>query len=174
MIELPSQAPQSTPLRLAVVGLGSAGCNVLDRIVLDGLPGAELIAVNTDVQALSGSVAPRKVQIGQLRTRGLGAGGDPEVGTAAAQEGLDDVTAAIGQADAVIFLAGLGGGTGSGALSVLAEAAKQRDALVIVIATLPFGFEGTRRRIQALDALAAIEGIADLLICFENDRMGEL
>jgi cell division protein FtsZ len=174
MIELPANPAQSTPLRLAVVGLGSAGCNVLDRIVLDGLPAAELVAVNTDVQALSGSVAPAKVQIGQIRTRGLGAGGDPEVGTAAAQEGLDDVLGAIGQADAVAFLVGLGGGTGSGALHVLTEAAKERDMLVIVIATLPFGFEGNRRRIQALDALAAIEGTADLLICFENDRMSEL
>lgn len=174
MIELPANPAQSTPMRLAVVGLGSAGCNVLDRIVLDGLPAAELVAVNTDVQALSGSVAPAKVQIGQLRTRGLGAGGDPEVGTAAAQEGLDDVLGAIGQVDAVAFLVGLGGGTGSGALHILAEAAKERDALVIVIATLPFGFEGNRRRIQALDALAALEGTADLLICFENDRMSEL
>src|SRR4051812_10377118 len=146
MIELPFTAIESSPTRLAVIGLGSAGCNVLDRLVLDGLPSAELLAVNTDTQGLSASVAPTKIQIGCGRTLGLGAGGDPEVGAAAAQENLDDVLAALGEVNSVVLLVGLGGGTGSGALPVLAEAIKARDVHVVVIATLPFGFEGARRR----------------------------
>ncbi len=174
MIELTPENLDVPPTRLKVIGLGSAGGNMLDRIVLDGLVEGELVAVNTDLQALAGSVAPRKIQIGQQGTRGLGAGGDPEVGAAAAQEALDEISAEISGSNVVVLLAGLGGGTGSGALPVLAEAARAQDALVIVVATLPFAFEGNRRRAQALEALSAVDGFADLLICFENDRMGEL
>src|ERR1700677_4471198 len=105
----------SGDVSIKIIGLGGAGSNALDRIKLDGLAGAELVAMNTDLQALTGSVAEEKVQLGRATTRGLGAGGDPEIGYAAAEEGVEDLRAAIEGAKIVILCVGLGGGTGSGA-----------------------------------------------------------
>jgi cell division protein FtsZ len=174
MIEMPRPPFDFCNTRLKVFGLGSAGCNILDRIVLDGLEGIDLVAINTDAQSLAGSVAPHKVQIGQTITRGLGAGGDPEIGRTAAEEGIGEILSALADATIVILVAGLGGGTGSGALPVVAEISREHNALVIVVATMPFRFEGRRRHEQAMQTLAAVEEKADLLICFENDRMAEI
>ena len=137
MIELPRSTSPSAPPRLKVLGLGGAGCNMLDRLVLDGLEGAEMIAMNTDVQALAGSVAARKVHIGAAATRGLGAGGDPELGYAAAEEAGAEFSALFDAGDLVFLLGGLGGGTGSGALPLIAHFAREQGAQVVVFATLP-------------------------------------
>jgi cell division protein FtsZ len=175
MIELPrSQSPGSTPaLSFKIIGLGGAGSNALDRMQLDGVDGAELIAINTDLQGLAGSVAPTKIQIGKTTTRGLGAGGDPEIGYAAAEEGMDDVKAALDGASMAFICVGLGGGTGSGAAPLIANFARQQSSIVVAIATMPFSFEGRRRMAQAEEALASLSQQADVVICFENDRMGD-
>src|SRR5678816_3360536 len=114
-----------------------------------------------------------EVQLGAMTTRGLGAGGDPEVGYAAADEASDDIRAAIDGASMVFLCVGLGGGTGSGSAAIVASIARQEGALVIVFATLPFTFEGKRRIAQAEEALATLEHYADTIICFENDRMAD-
>ena len=163
----------SPDVRIKIVGLGGAGSNALDRIMLDGPPGAEFVAINTDMQALTGSVAAEKVQLGRATTRGLGAGGDPEIGYAAAEEATGEIRAVIGDAQMVFLCVGLGGGTGSGAARIVASLAREAGALVIVFATLPFTFEGRRRMAQAEEALAAVRRDADVVICFENDKMGD-
>jgi cell division protein FtsZ len=175
MIELRRSQPAAndTELRIKVFGLGGAGTNALDRILLDGLDGAELVALNTDVQALTSSVATTKVQLGRNTTRGLGAGGDPEVGYAAAEEGADEIKSAMEGASLVFLIAGLGGGTGSGSAPLIASFARAQGALVVAFVTMPFSFEGKRRRAQAEEALASLQYYADAVICFENDRLGD-
>lgn len=169
---LPERADEDIPIK--VVGVGGAGCNVLDRIVLDGLDKADLIAINTDVQALASSVAARKVQLGRTVTRGLGAGGDPEVGYNAAFESADEMREALTDARMIFVCTGLGGGTGSGAAPAVAQVAREGGSLVIAFATLPFAFEGKRRLAQAREALAKLRENCDAVICFENDRMGDM
>ena len=130
-------------VQIKVVGLGGAGLNVIDRIVLDGAAGeADLVVMNTDVQSLTSSVANRKVQLGRGVTRGLGAGGDPELGLAAAEEAQEEIRKALDGASLVFLCVGLGGGTGSGAASFVASLAKEHGALVVALATTPFSFEG--------------------------------
>lgn len=175
MIEIQRQSTNSMgmELRIRVIGLGGAGQNALDRIQLDGLDCAELIAMNTDAQALAGSVAPVKVQLGRTTTRGLGAGGDPEIGYAAAEDAADEVKGTLDGGGLVVLCAGLGGGTGSGAAPLIANFARQQHALVIAFVTMPFTFEGRRRMAQAEEALASLSQQADLVVCFENDKMGD-
>lgn len=176
MIELDSRTrtgADETPRRIQIVGIGGAGANALDRLALDGVAPASLIAANTDAQALLASVAGEKIQLGASATRGLGSGGDPELGRCAAEESAAALHCALEGAEAVILLAGLGGGTGSGAAPLVAELAREAGALVIAVVTLPFSFEGKRRAAQAADALAELQRVADAVICFENDRMGE-
>ncbi len=160
-------------IKIKIIGIGGAGSNVLDRLVLDGVGDADIVAMNTDVQSLTGSVARDKVQLGRNATRGLGAGGDPEIGLAAAEEAVEEIRGALEGSTMIFLCVGLGGGTGSGAAALIAQTAKERGALAVVFATLPFSFEGKRRRRQAEDALAALQEAADVVICFENDRMGE-
>jgi cell division protein FtsZ len=134
----------------------------------------DLIAINTDVQALASSVAARKVQLGRSSTRGLGTGGDPELGFQAAIESAEEIRQAIAGARMIFICTGLGGGTGSGAAPVVAQLAREAGSLVIAFATLPFSFEGKRRAAQAQDALARLNELANAVICFENDRMGDM
>lgn len=169
---LPEKADDDIPIK--VVGVGGAGTNVLDRIVLDGLDKATLIAINTDVQSLASSVAASKVQLGRAVTRGLGAGGDPEVGYNAAYESADEIRAALTDARMIFVCAGLGGGTGSGAAPAVAQVARESGSLVLGFATLPFAFEGKRRLAQAKEALAKLREHCDAVICFENDRLGDM
>jgi cell division protein FtsZ len=169
---LPEKADEDIPIK--VVGVGGAGCNVLDRIVLDGLDKADLIAINTDVQALASSVASTKVQLGRSVTRGLGAGGDPEVGYNAAYESADEMRQALRDARMIFVCTGLGGGTGSGAAPAVAQVAREHGSLVLGFATLPFKFEGKRRLAQAKEALAKLRENCDAVICFENDRLGDM
>ncbi len=159
---------------IKIVGVGGAGANALDRIVLDGMENAEMIVVNTDVQSLASSIATRKVQIGRDVTRGLGAGGDPELGYHAARESADELREALQGARMIFVCAGLGGGTGSGAAPFVAQLAHETGALVVAFATLPFGFEGKRRTAQAMEALQELQRVADAVVCFENDRLGDI
>lgn len=160
-------------VKIKIVGIGGAGANALDRIMLDGIESAGLVALNTDVQALTSSVATEKVQLGCETTRGLGTGGDPEVGLEAAEEAVDEIRQTIEGADMVFISAGLGGGTGSGAAPLVARLAKEQGALVVAFATLPFSFEGKRRSRQAEESLALLQESADVVVCFENDKMGD-
>ena len=169
---LPERAEEFIPIK--IVSVGGAGLNALDRIVLDGLEGAEVLAVNTDVQSLASSVAPHKVQLGRTVTRGLGAGGDPELGYQAAFESTEEVREALTGARMIFICAGLGGGTGSGAAPYVAHLAREAGALVLAFATLPFAFEGRRRNAQAREALGGLNEIANAVVCFENDQMGDM
>ena len=169
---LPEREEEIIPIK--VVGVGGAGSNALDRVLLDGLERADLIAINTDVQSLASSVAAHKVQLGRSVTRGLGAGGDPELGYQSAVESADEIRQALVDARMVFICAGLGGGTGSGAAPFVAQLAREAGSLVIAFATLPFSFEGKRRGVQAQEAFARLNEIAHAVICFENDRMGDM
>ena len=169
---LPEREEEIIPIK--VVGVGGAGSNALDRIVLDGLDKADHVAINTDVQSLASSVAASKVQLGRTVTRGLGAGGDPEVGYNAAAESADEIRQALSGARMVFICAGLGGGTGSGAAPLVAQLAREAGSLVVGFATLPFSFEGRRRTVQAQEALERFNKSADAVISFENDRMGDM
>jgi cell division protein FtsZ len=160
--------------KVRVIGVGGAGSNILDRAMLDGIDRVELATANTDVQSLTGSVTNLKIQLGRNLTRGLGSGGDPELGLAAAEECSDEIQAAIGGYDIVFVCAGLGGGTGSGAAPYIAKLAKDAGALVLVLVTMPFTFEGRRRCAQAAASLQLVRKYSDAVICFENDRMAEL
>ncbi|HEV3409618.1 MAG TPA: hypothetical protein VG095_04955 [Chthoniobacterales bacterium] len=169
---LPEREDEIIPIK--VIGVGGAGSNVLDRVVLDGMDKADLIAANTDVQALASSVAASKVQLGRSVTRGLGTGGDPELGFESANEAADEIRSALSDARLIFICAGLGGGTGSGAAPVIAELARETGAMVISFATMPFSFEGKRRKAQAEEALGRLQRISNAVICFENDRLGDV
>ena len=169
---LPERLAEFIPIK--IVSVGGAGLNALDRIVLDGLERADVVAINTDVHSLTSSVATRKVQLGRSVSRGLGAGGDPDVGYQAALESADEIREALADASVIFICAGLGGGTGSGAVPYIAQAAREAGALVLAFVTLPFGFEGKRRNAQARDALARLSEFAHAVVCFENDQMGDL
>lgn len=169
---LPERAEDFIPIK--IVSVGGAGLNALDRIVLDGLEGAEVLAANTDVQSLASSVAAHKVQLGRTVTRGLGAGGDPELGYQAAFESTEEIREALTGARMIFICSGLGGGTGSGAAPYVAHLAREAGALVLAFATLPFSFEGRRRNAQAREALGRLNEIANAVVCFENDQMGDM
>jgi cell division protein FtsZ len=160
--------------RICVVGIGGGGLNVLDRICLDRLMEGTLVSMHTDVRVLSHSMGPVKIQLGAEMMRGIGCGGDPELGREAAEASREQIRAALQGHEMIFICAGLGGGTGSGAAPVVAEIAKELGALVLVFATTPFSFEGRRRLTQSEVALEALQSCADALILFENNRMGEL
>ncbi len=170
MIELTRSRQTAAAPKIKFLGLGGAGCTMLDQVLRDGGDG---IALNTDAQALSASSAQTRVPLGTAATRGLGAGGDPDAGYAAAEESADAIRAALDDAQLVFLCAGLGGGTGSGAAPLVAHLARKAGAIVVAFVTLPFGFEGKRRGEQAAVALGQLEQQADLVVCFENDRMSE-
>jgi len=174
MISFPKYLDGSQTPAVRLVGLGNAGVNLADRITMTGGLGLETVAINSDQQSLSSSVSTIKVSLGPLTTRGLGAGGDPEIGLDAAKESLSEIEEALSGADIIFLCAGLGGGTASGAGGIVAEVAKQTGALLIAIVTSPFAFEGRRRASQAAAALQEIRTHADAVIHFENDRMAEL
>ena len=157
-----------------IIGVGGAGANMLDRIALDGMEGAELLACNTDVRTLTSSVAPEKIQLGRNLTRGLGSGGDPALGSQAAEEAELEIRDALRDRKIIFICVGLGGGTGSGAAPQIAKLAREEGAFIVVFATTPFNFEGARRRQQAEDALGELSTLANALITFDNTRMGEL
>ena len=168
-------APALEPERVKVIGIGGAGCNVLDRIALhERIDEGELLALNTDIRDLVSSVAQDKIQLGKQLTQGLGAGGDPELGEEAAQEATNEIKESLANKSLVFICAGLGGGTGSGAAPTVAKLAKEAGAFVVGFVMMPFSFEGRRRLQQANSALAEMEKCTDALMTFENDRMGGL
>jgi cell division protein FtsZ len=178
MLEIPrtllSEDTAAAP-RILVAGIGNAGVTLIDRLTLAGFDNAlDLVAINTDSASLGSSVAGKKVLIGSATARGLGAGGDPEIGAESADESSVELEAAVEGANIVIICAGLGGGAGGGAAPYVAELARRNGALVLALATLPFSFEGKRRAKQAADAQAALEKYADAFLTFENDRMADL
>lgn len=164
----------SSPLKTCIVGIGGAGGSVLDRITMDRAVDATLVTMHTDIRVLSHSMSPVKIQLGVELMRGIGAGGDPELGKEAAMYSREQIRNAI-QGHSIVFICvGLGGGTGSGAAPIVAEIAKSTGALVFLTATMPFSFEGKRRLTQAEDSLKELQNRTDALILFENNRMGEL
>lgn len=157
--------------RLKVVGVGGAGGNAVNRMISAGLEGVEFIAVNTDVQVLELSKAQKRLQIGGRLTKGLGSGGDPDVGRRAMEEDADLVAETLAGADMVFVTAGMGGGTGTGAGPLVARIARERGALTVGIVTRPFSFEGKRRQRQALEGIAALKQEVDTLIIIQNDKL---
>ena len=156
---------------IKVVGVGGGGTNAVNRMVESGLSGVEFIAVNTDAQALLMTDADLKIHIGSKATRGLGAGADPAVGLAAAQESRDELKEALKGADMIFVTAGEGGGTGTGAAPVVAELGRELEALTVGVVTRPFGFEGRRRAEQAEVGIQNLRDRVDTLIVIENDRL---
>ena len=156
---------------IKVVGVGGGGTNAVNRMVDAGLTGCEFVAVNTDAQALMMSDADMKLHIGSAATRGLGAGADPAVGHAAAQESRDELKEALKGADMVFVTAGEGGGTGTGGAPIVAEHAHEIGALTVGVVTKPFAFEGRRRAQQAEAGIDNLRDRVDTLIVIENDRL---
>jgi cell division protein FtsZ len=156
---------------IKVVGVGGGGTNAVNRMVDAGLSGVEFIAVNTDAQALMMCDADVKIHIGSQATRGLGAGADPAVGQAAAQESRDELKEALKGADMVFVTAGEGGGTGTGAAPIVAELARELQALTVGVVTKPFVFEGGKRTQQANQGVENLRDRVDTLIVIENDRL---
>ena len=156
---------------LKVVGVGGGGTNAVNRMVDVGLSGVEFIAVNTDAQALLIADADVKIQVGAQVTRGLGAGADPEIGFAAAQESRDELKEALKGADMVFITAGEGGGTGTGGAPIVAELGQEIGALTVGVVTRPFGFEGRKRADQAERGIDQLRDRVDTLIVIENDRL---
>lgn len=160
--------------RIKVIGVGGGGSNAVDRMMAEGIQGVEFITVNTDAQSLMLSKAPTRVRLGDKLTRGLGAGGNPEIGRKSAEESADDLYAALKGSDMVFITAGMGGGTGTGAAPVIAQIAKECGALTIGVVTRPFTFEGSRRMQSADDGINKLKEHADTLIAIPNDRLLQL
>jgi cell division protein FtsZ len=156
---------------IRVVGVGGAGLNAVDRMIDAGITQVDFVAVNTDIQQLQMSDAPTKIHIGSELTEGLGSGADPEIGRRSAEDSYDALKRALRGSDMVFVTAGEGGGTGSGAAPVVARIARELGALTVGIVTMPFSFEGTRRRKQADDGVAALREACDTLIAIPNDRL---
>jgi cell division protein FtsZ len=159
---------------IKVVGVGGAGGNAVGRMIEAGLVGVEFFAVNTDLQALHDSTAHRTLQIGAQRTKGLGSGGNPSVGRAAAEEDLEQIREALNGADMVFVTAGMGGGTGTGAAPVIAQVARELGALTVAIVTKPFRFEASVRMQQALSGIEELRRSVDTLIIIPNQRLLEV
>lgn len=157
--------------RIKVVGVGGGGCNAVDRMIFDGMKGAEFIAVNTDGQVLQHYQAETRIRIGDKTTHGQGAGGDPEIGRKAAEESQAELERALSGADMVFVTAGLGGGTGTGGAPIVAKIAKDMKALTIGVVTKPFTFEGAKRMQAAERGIEQLKENADTLIVIPNDRL---
>jgi len=160
--------------RIKVIGIGGGGCNAVNRMIAERVQGVEFIAMNTDAQALAVSKAARRVQLGESATKGLGSGGDPEVGRAAAEESGETIRRSVADADMVFIAAGLGGGTGTGGAPLVARAAREAGALTVAVVTKPFLFEGPRRKRVAEEGAARITEFADTIITVPNDRLLEI
>ncbi|MEO1373732.1 MAG: cell division protein FtsZ [Cyanobacteria bacterium J06635_10] len=159
---------------IKVIGVGGGGGNAVNRMIASDLSGVEFWSINTDAQALTMAAAPCRLQIGQKLTRGLGAGGNPAIGQKAAEESRDEIATALEGADLVFITAGMGGGTGTGAASVVAEVAKEMGALTVGVVTRPFVFEGRRRISQAEQGVEALKTRVDTLIIIPNNKLLEV
>ena len=162
------------PAKIKVIGLGGGGCNAVTRMVREEIQGVEFIAMNTDAQALAITEAPTRIQLGEKLTKGLGVGGNHQLGQKAAEETKDELKELVTGADMVFITAGMGGGTGTGAASVIAEVAKESGALTIAVVTKPFTFEGVHRTEVAKDGIGKLLDKVDTLIIIPNDRLLDL
>ena len=175
MISYQREQQQTIPdSEVIIVGIGGAGSNMMDRVALDGMEDAQMLALNTDSRTLGSTVAKYKIQMGAKLTRGLGCGGDPDLGLRAAQEAETEIRDALRGHKMVFVCVGLGGGTGSGAAPLVTRIAREMGAFVVVFGTMPFSFEGKRRREQSETALNELSVLANALVTFDNGRMGEL
>jgi len=165
---------ESRKTQIKVVGAGGAGNNTITRLMQVGIVGAETVAINTDAQDLLYTDSDKKVLIGRELTSGLGAGADPKIGMEAAKESKEDIKKALQGADMVFLTCGLGGGTGTGSLPIVAEVAKKLGALTLAIVTLPFSMEGKQRMANAREGLENLEGLVDTLIIIPNDKLLEV
>jgi cell division protein FtsZ len=160
--------------QIKVVGVGGGGSTAVNRMIAEGLRGVDFIAINTDAQALLMSEAPQRIRIGDKLTRGLGAGGDPEVGAKAAEESSEELKEILQGVDMVFVTCGMGGGTGTGAAPMIAELAKNSGALTVGVVTRPFSFEGSRRQNVAVEGIEVLKEKVDTLIVVPNDRLLEI
>lgn len=167
----PPQHDDAPFARIKVIGCGGGGTNAVNRMIDAGLTGVEFIAMNTDIQVLDISAADYKLQLGENLTRGLGAGGNPEVGRSAADESKSDIKKALEGADMVFITAGMGGGTGTGSAPVIAEIAKELGILTVAVVTKPFKFEGPRRSRLAEEGVDNLKDKVDTVIIIPNDRL---
>lgn len=156
---------------IKVIGVGGGGCNAVNRMIEAGIQGVEFIVMNTDTQVLDQARATKKIQLGPNLSRGLGAGGDPEVGKAAAEETKNEIRKVLEGADMVFITAGMGGGTGTGASPVIADLSRELGAVTIAIVTRPFGFEGPRRKRMSENGVTSLIGRVDTMITIPNDRL---
>ena len=170
MAFVPETGPENV-VTIKVVGVGGAGNNVVNRMVNTGTKGVEFIAINTDKQALAGSNANQKIQIGEKLTHGQGAGSDPEIGKRSAEENRNNIAKCFEDADMVFITAGMGGGTGTGAAPTIADIAKEAGVLTVGVVTKPFSFEGKRRMEQAKHGIEELLGKVDSLLIIPNDRL---
>ncbi len=166
--------PNASPANIKVIGIGGAGGNAIERMMQAGLSGVQFIIINTDAQALAQHPSATKIQIGTKVTRGLGAGGDPEIGLKAANESKTEIGEILDGADMVFITAGMGGGTGTGGAPIIAELAKEREALTVGIVTKPFTFEGGRRAQIADEGITVLREKLDTLITIPNDKLTEV
>ena len=160
--------------RVKVIGVGGGGCNAVNRMYRDRVPHVEYLAVNTDAQHLVRLDVPVKIRIGDTITRGLGVGGDPEIGRSAAEESREEIYESVRGADMLFIASGMGGGTGTGAAPVVAEVARETGALTIAVVTKPFRFEGRTRGKKADDGLSRLRDSVDTLIVVPNDRLSAM
>lgn len=167
----PPQKEVDKFVNIKVVGIGGGGNNAIREMTLQGMSNLDLIAINTDLQALSLSQAGQKIQIGKSLTNGLGTGGNPELGKKAAEEDKDKISKALESADIIFITAGMGGGTGTGVASIAAKIAKQHGILTIGVVTKPFTFEGKKRKLQAEAGIEELKNEVDALITISNDRL---
>ena len=165
------EAPVDSPAKIRVVGVGGAGCNAVNRMIDSGLQGLDFIAVNTDKQVLNKSKAETRIQIGEKLTKGLGAGGNPEIGQKSAEESLESIEQFLQGSDMVFITAGMGGGTGTGAAPIIAKAAKLSGALTVGVVTKPFTFEGKKRREHADLGIRFLKNYVDSLVVVPNDKL---
>lgn len=160
-----------TPAKIKAIGIGGGGCNAVSRMVREGIRGVDFIAMNTDAQALALAEAPTRIQLGEKLTKGLGVGGTPEMGSKAAEESRQIIEEVIEGADMVFISCGMGGGTGTGGIPVVAQLAKETGALTIGVVTKPFAFEGGHRAETAEEGILQLSTKVDTLIIIPNDRL---
>ena len=173
-VDMPTKKLAKNEAKIAVIGVGGGGCNMINHMINEGTHKIDLIVANTDLQVLRESIAPKTLQLGPELTRGLGAGMKPEVGREAAIESLKEIKSTLEGSDIVFIAAGLGGGTGTGAASVIAQAAKDAGALTVSVVTKPFKWEGRKRAGLAQLGLDELKKVSDSIIVIPNDRLMDI
>ncbi|MBU3013596.1 cell division protein FtsZ [Poseidonibacter lekithochrous] len=173
-VDMPNKVLSDNVAKIAVIGVGGGGCNMINHMIKEGSHKIDLIAANTDLQVLHISKAPKKIQLGMKLTKGLGAGMKPEIGRDSAVESYEDIKSALKGADIIFIAAGLGGGTGTGAAAIIAKAAKEIGALTVSVVTKPFTWEGKKRAGLANLGLEELKKVSDSIIVVPNDRLLEI